>query len=60
MKNKSIPNPGSKEAIKLGCKCPVLDNSHGLGMEVRGMKLYWFTENCPIHTIKEKEDTKNE
>lgn len=22
----NIPNPGSDEAIKLGCKCPVLDN----------------------------------
>jgi len=25
------PNPGSDEAIKLGCKCPVLDNEHGAG-----------------------------
>jgi hypothetical protein len=24
-------NPGSKEAISAGCKCPVLDNSHGKG-----------------------------
>jgi len=25
------PNPGSPEAIKKGCTCPVLDNGHGKG-----------------------------
>lgn len=24
------PNPGSDAARALGCKCPVLDNNHGL------------------------------
>lgn len=23
------PNPGSDAALKLGCKCPVMDNNHG-------------------------------
>ena len=42
------PNPGSDEAIALGCTCPVLDNGHGHG--------YWgqpgifvYTRGCPLH-----------
>lgn len=31
MPTADIPNPGSGEAIKLGCKCPVIDNHNGLG-----------------------------
>jgi hypothetical protein len=26
------PNPGSDEAVKLGCTCPVEDNKHGDGV----------------------------
>lgn len=33
----TIPNPGSNEAIDLGCTCPVLDNCRGKG--VRGQPL---------------------
>ena len=42
------PNPGSKEAIALGCLCPVLDNNHGKGAAMGG---YWMTANCPLHGI---------
>lgn len=45
MKNKNI-NPGSDEAIKQGCKCPVLDNARGLGYMGRG---YVIRLDCPIH-----------
>lgn len=42
------PNPGSDEAIDMGCTCPVLDNGHGnarLGQE-RG---FYYTDGCPVH-----------
>lgn len=42
-----IPNPGSDEAIKMGCTCPVLDNAHGNG--ARGDPNFWISEDCPIH-----------
>jgi len=31
MSEEEIPTPGSDEAIKKGCKCPVLDNGYGKG-----------------------------
>ena len=34
--------PGSDKAIKLGCTCPVWDNSNGEG-------LFWINEHCPVH-----------
>lgn len=40
------PNPGSDEAIKMGCKCPVLDNVRGQGI---GDGLFWINQKCPIH-----------
>lgn len=43
-----IPNPGTKEAIRAGCTCPVLDNSHGKGyMGQAGVFIY--TMGCKIH-----------
>ena len=44
------PNPGSDEAVKQGCTCPVLDNARGdqrLG-DTRG---FWISEDCPLHAI---------
>lgn len=50
------PNPGSKEAIEQGCKCPVLDNGHGRGHLGDGEKYGWWTSaECPLHA-KEKDD----
>jgi len=46
-----VPNPGSNEAIELGCICPVLDNNHGMG---KGP--FWYTEGCPVHYPK-KDDS---
>lgn len=41
-------NPGSDEAIKRGCKCPVMDNARGRGyMGMEGV--YVMNESCPIH-----------
>ena len=39
------PNPGSDEALDMGCECPILDNFHGAG--VSGM--FWVNEDCPLH-----------
>lgn len=40
-----MPNPGSDEAIKLGCCCPVMDNAHGR----RNDGLFWIVADCPLH-----------
>jgi hypothetical protein len=47
--NNKVPNPGSDEAIKMGCKCPVLDNCHGKGYLVPGSGSFCVSEACPIH-----------
>jgi hypothetical protein len=46
MKKEAVPNPGSDEAIKQGCTCPVLDNNHGKGL---GNGLFWMNKDCPMH-----------
>ncbi len=48
------PNPGSDEAIALGCTCPVIDNGHGKGSG-HGEGLFWTTEGCPLHGKQQKE-----
>lgn len=48
------PNPGSDEAKKKGCLCPVLDNSHGKGY--LGMKgTFVISGGCPLHGKGAKE-----
>lgn len=50
---RDTPNPGSDEAIALGCTCPVMDNGRGLG--AYGTKgLFWYSGDCPVHGDKEK------
>ena len=47
------PTPGSDEAIRRGCTCPVLDNSHGYGyMGCKGVFVY--TGGCPVHDKSEE------
>lgn len=45
------PNPGSAEAVKRGCKCPVIDNHHGKGVPYGkdGAPRFWISERCPLH-----------
>lgn len=38
-------NPGSEEALKQGCTCPVLDNAHGKG----GLRGFYISGDCPLH-----------
>ncbi len=45
---KKIPNPGSKKAIELGCICPVLDNSHGLGY-MGNEGVFVMSAGCKVH-----------
>lgn len=46
------PNPGSDEAISLGCTCLVLDNAHGKGngyLKTDGSPMFWINADCPMH-----------
>lgn len=48
------PNPGTKEAVEAGCKCPVIDNHYGRGYcGVAGEFVY--NMDCPIHAMKAEE-----
>jgi hypothetical protein len=46
-----MPNPGSREALDQGCKCPVYDNSHGqgIGKDESGEEMFWINADCPLH-----------
>ena len=47
--DREIPNPGSPEAIDRGCRCPVLDNAHGVGYF--GVPGRWvYSGDCPLHS----------
>lgn len=45
---KSIPPPGSPEAIAIGCTCPTMDNGNGIGFMGIG-RLYVYTQGCAVH-----------
>lgn len=61
--NKEIhtpPNPGSDEAIKLGCTCPIYDNEHGDVEKVGyylGESIFVIRLDCHLHNRKETDDT---
>lgn len=44
----AVPNPGSGEAIALGCQCAVLDNNHGRTPPWPPDGWY-ITGGCPVH-----------
>lgn len=48
-------NPGSQEALDLGCKCPVIDNHYGRGVPYPEGPAFWYTEGCPVHTASPKD-----
>lgn len=59
MSEQKPPNPGSDEALALGCLCPVLDNAHGAGAwggtkDENGELLFWRVDDCPLHGIGEQ------
>ena len=43
------PTPGSDEAVKSGCTCPVLDNARGAGLTIRGERKFWIRSDCTLH-----------
>ena len=49
------PPPGSLEATKQGCTCPVFDNCKGRGCGLTdkdtGNPLYYINEKCPLHAV---------
>lgn len=52
------PFPGSDEALKLGCACPVLSNEHGKGCLGDGKRYGWvMNANCSLHGISDISDT---
>ena len=46
------PNPGTPEAVALGCTCPVIDNGHGTGYRGWPGGEYIYSVNCPLHGIE--------
>lgn len=47
-------NPGSKEAIELGCVCPVTDNHYGKGFYMSQSDTepkFWISGECTLHTL---------
>lgn len=50
----TTPNPGSKEAVAMGCTCPVMDNSYGRGYmggveDSDGSTVFVVVTSCPLH-----------
>lgn len=43
------PNPGSVEAVDIGCLCARMDNAHGKGIILNGERVWWITADCPLH-----------
>jgi len=44
-----LPKPGSIEAIKEGCRCPVVDNHYGTGFTMDGQICFWYSAECLLH-----------
>ena len=53
------PTPGSDEAVKQGCTCPVLDNSHGYGYMGR-KGIFVYMGGCPVHDIVDDKSEEDE
>jgi len=45
--------PGSPEAVKRGCICPVIDNHHGRGCRDDG-KRYITNPGCRLHHSRDR------
>lgn len=45
----STPNPGSYGAVRLGCRCPVIDNRYGAGANSLPPGNFIYSEDCPLH-----------
>ena len=54
MEQPTKPNPGSEEAIKLGCCCARIDNHYSQGVPLNGERVFWINGDCPLHGQKEE------
>lgn len=54
----ALPNPGSDEAVKQGCTCPVVDNNRGLVPPVPPHN-WWISEDCPMHDFVQQTSMDN-
>ena len=52
------PNPGSDEAVRRNCTCPILDNRRGLGYYAAPDGCHIINENCPLHGAEAREARK--
>lgn len=50
-----VPNPGSNEAIEMGCTCPVIDNGRGRG-SMYGENIFIYTAGCPVHCPEDEDN----
>lgn len=48
------PNPGSAEAVRHGCQCPVFKNRKGVGLEGRD-GIFEVLVGCPVHEPQAQE-----
>lgn len=48
-KPEKVGNPGSPEAVAMGCECPAIGNHHGAGVEMGGDLFWWISSQCPMH-----------
>lgn len=47
------PTPGSDEAVKQGCTCPVMDNCRGRGAyNTPTGPVFYMSGDCPLHGSK--------
>lgn len=52
------PNPGSKEALDMGCLCPVMDNHAGEGFRQGDAgPMFWVAGDCPLHGAKSRAES---
>ncbi len=46
----AIPDPGSKEAIEQGWKCPRMDNKNELSAYIdQGSPIFWYSQDCALY-----------
>lgn len=59
-KEQKIPNPGSPEAVNMGCQCARMDNAHGRGWmggvkdTKTGETIFVNTCSCPLHGVNDE------
>ena len=46
-----VPSPGSEEAVKKGCSCPVIDNHYGKGIPFPKGIEFIVHYDCPLHGV---------